>query len=200
MPELCLSFGSHPNSCNNARTCTNACAHKIPHNFALKLVSLHLDYHADVLPPFMREIYANLAIATMDFEFGQPGCNGTWNNSRAIGKCCCIYTSMFAGIDSDFVSLFKFNALLLLLCALPVLVVEPIMMFYHGAVRQGKVVLPCFAMLPKGKHAERWYHRWKDRLIFGITTWIIFGTFIMAGRAVSALYCQQDDSGTSACT
>ncbi len=62
---------------------------------------------ADSLPPFAQAFYANLAIVTLDFEFGKPGCGST---------------------GSGFLSYVLVNSILLLASLAPTLVIMPIMM------------------------------------------------------------------------
>jgi hypothetical protein len=71
---------------------------------------------ADSLPPFAQAFYANLAIVTLDFEFGKPGCGST---------------------GSGFLSYVLVNSILLLASLAPTVVIMPIMMLANRVLMTG---------------------------------------------------------------
>ena len=68
------------------------------------------------LPAGIQSFYIDLGLITLDYEFGKPGCGGT---------------------ASDFVSVYFFNLMLLLMAAAPILLLMPLLICLGYVIENG---------------------------------------------------------------
>jgi hypothetical protein len=144
---------------------------------------------SSVLPDFMQEFYARLAVFTLDFEFAQPGCGGT---------------------SSSFMDVTILNAMLLGTVLAPVVIGMPILALVYGGMYRGRWSSRFFdekfwpaverhpswsRLMPRVEQtqAQDRYFDWEARLVFGVLAWFELSCFIVCSRAIQSIFCQYLD-------
>ena len=114
-----------------------------------------------MLPEAILTFYSKLGLVALDYEFGQPGCEGT---------------------PSDFVSIYRTNLVLLVVSASPVFIVMPLLALLGALVeKEGNSKALAVRLLERafpGRITPEWGGmlrlKWKERFVFAATTWICF--------------------------
>jgi hypothetical protein len=154
----------------------------------------------DNLPAIAKDFYSKLALVTLDFQFGKPGCDGT---------------------SADFVSYVFANTAVLAASIGPTVVIMPLLIALNMCLRSiasNAKPKPYPAtkesdddMAADAGHVRmsRWWTEWtssacasrrltfwKDRFSFCCLMWCKFATFIMTSLSLQAIVCRKLEGQT----